>query len=295
MRRIALLALCLVAILGHAAPVAAGGGGDATDAPPTSSGRKYGATAVAGVPSAGSSPQGKKILAGCAIVTPLGPNEILDYVGAVGQGLVPFDVADLPEDTFFHFVDCPSAPFAGVNWYVWEIGDPVPPAVVEAVALAAYNESVVPLPNPMSSPEGSLAVPLLVQVETWFWTDEALWQPASVTASIPEFNIAVTATVAPTQTIWEPGDGSPAITCERGDTWSSTAGDTTPCGHVYTSTTQHDGLVEPFALNATITWTLTYTCVPVNNCTGPPNVPGTITTEVTREIYVTEIKGLLTR
>lgn len=295
MRRLTTSLLVTAAIL--LAPTRANAGGvDETD-PPTqpTTGREYGATAVAGSPTAGTSAKGEDILAGCAIVTPLGADEVLDYVGGVGQDLVPFDLEELPEDAAYHFVACPSAPFDGVNWYVWEIGDPVPAVVVEAVALAAYNNSVVPLPTPLSSPIGSLDVPLLTQLETWFWTDETLWQEASVTASIPEFGIAVTATVTPTTSVWVPGDGSPAIVCERGEEWTVQSLALPSCSHTYTGTTQHDGASVPFELNATITWALTYSCVPVANCTGPPNVPGSITTSVTREIFVTEVKGLLTQ
>ncbi len=270
-------------------------GSDPKLPPPPSTDREYDATIGVDFDGSGTSPKGKDILKGCAIVTNLNPEQLLDYLGGTGQDLINFDPANLPEDTFFHFISCPVITFGNINWMVWEVTDPVPRPVIEAVALAAYNSAVVPLPAPLTSPDGTRDIPLITQLPTWYWTDSTLWQPGSVTATIPEFNISVTATVTPTTSWWDPGDGSTPITCQAGDTWTPGSNDNdAPCSYTYTNTTQHDGTSEPYKLTTTIEWTVTYTCVPANNCTGPPNVPGSIITNVTRDIWVTEIKGLIT-
>ncbi len=291
MRKLIISLVLLAGTVASPLPVNAGGAGDANpDA------LKYTATAVAGTPGSGTSPKGRDILKGCAIVTGLTPEQLLDYLGGTGQDLIDFDPTNLPEDTFYHFISCPVTNFGIHNWMVWEVGDPAPPEVVRAVARAAANSSTVPLPTPQSSPDGTRDIPLITQLPTWYWTDSTLWQPGSVTASIPEFNIAVTATVTPSISWWDPGDGSAPITCQAGHLWTPGSNDDdAPCSHTYTATTQRNGTSEPYKLTTTIQWDLTYTCVPANNCTAPPNVPGAIITEVTRDIWVTEIKGLITR
>ncbi len=297
MRRItAALAWIILSLLG-ALPASAGVSDeiDVESPTPSTEGRTITATAVAGSPTAGTSPKGKDILKGCAIVTNLTPNELLDYLGATGQNLAKFDLQNLPQNTLYHFLSCPTAPFADRNWHVWQANTPTPQIIIQAVALAAYNNTLIPLPTPQTSPPGTKTTPLITQLQTWYWTDPTLWQPISTTATIPEFNISVTATATPTTSTWTPGDGAPKITCQAGTPWKPNTTTNPPCSYTYTQTTQQNGASQPLQLTATITWEVTYNCVPANNCTGPPNVPATITTTVTRDIWITEIKGLITR
>ena len=153
----------LVASLLHTSLALAGGDDVVNPPPPPSTDREYEVDIGVEFDGSGTSPKGKDILKGCAIVTNLDPEQLLDYLGGTGQDLINFDPAHLPEDTFFHFIACPVAKFGNHNWIVWEVTDPVPRPVVEAVALAAYNSAVVPLPAPLTSPGGTRDFPLITQ------------------------------------------------------------------------------------------------------------------------------------
>jgi hypothetical protein len=78
----------------------------------------------------------------------------------------------------------------------------------------------------------------------------AAWATAEQTATVGAVSSTVTAT--PVEVAWEPGDGSPAVTCATG---GST--DQPDCAHTYIhSSSDADG--GTYALTATITWEVTW-------------------------------------
>lgn len=107
---------------------------------------------------------------------------------------------------------------------------PAPVIDLATIAQAVRNEVPVPLPTPHTSPpEAGFQ---LTGLQTWFWLDADEWEPTSVRAEIPGVWVEVTAT--PTTATWEPGDGTPAVTCTGPSRpHPGTAGAATECGHTY--------------------------------------------------------------
>ena len=163
----------------------------------------------------------------------------------------------------------PAQPFGGFN-----VG-------VEAALLA---REMLPLPDPdviTSPPAGR---PQLVGVATWLRVDSD-WLPAAATATLGGVSATVTAT--PTKVVWEPGDGTPAITC----TGPGLAFDpgrpeaTSDCTHTYTRRTA-DGAHHD--LTATITYDVAWTAT---DGTGEALDPVTRTTTI--PITVDEAQALV--
>ncbi len=260
------------------------------------------------VPGLGTRPVGGNILQGCVFRANLTGQQVvtygdqrhithkpsIDFYNNNEQAAEGEEGAE-GEESLYHLAVCNRRLFGNRYWTAWPITEPIPQIFIDPIALHAYNSIQIPLPTPKSSPPGTRNHPLITQLETWYWTDPTLWQPLSATAAIPEFGFSVTVTATPTTSEWDPGDGTPPTTCEAGTEWTLGAGDYTPCSHTYSQTTQHDGTSTPYPLTVTITWATNYVCVPATRCTGPPRVPGQVVTQITREVLVTEIKGLLTR
>lgn len=123
----------------------------------------------------------------------------------------------------------------------------VPSAAVALLALHAREQVTLTAPGPHLSPDG---VPQVTGLRTWFWLDPATWRAETVRAEIPGLWTEVTA--APTRTEWDPGDGSPPITCTGpGRPHPGTADATTDCGHVYE-------VVGSYTLRLTVTYAVTW-------------------------------------
>jgi hypothetical protein len=120
--------------------------------------------------------------------------------------------------------------------------------VVDAATLArqAYRELPLLYPQPRTAPPADMSQ--LVGVRTWFWIEQAQWQPRSASAAVPGLSATVTAT--PTAVLWDTGDGT-TFTCDGpGTPYDPSRPDSaqhSDCSHVY----QHDGQHD---VRATIIW-----------------------------------------
>lgn len=140
-------------------------------------------------------------------------------------------------------------------------GTPTIPVTLTAdqLALRATAQLHFEFPELHLSPPGtnqSVGFPI------WIWIDPTNWTPR--TATDTDGTLTVTLTATPTTITFDPGDTSPAVTCNGPGTPYPTQG--TPnawkpsptCGHTYTTpTTRHPGGTTN--TTTTLTWTFTWT------------------------------------
>jgi hypothetical protein len=124
------------------------------------------------------------------------------------------------EDTYLNLLDWGKP---GGHWYDIKCSDDavyrsiyvppaannVPPAVVVAGTLAqqAVNRLQLPIPALHVNPSGQA----LVGLPEWFWVDARQWKPLRQRTQAGPVWARVTAT--PVSTSWDPGEGSPAVSC----------------------------------------------------------------------------------
>lgn len=145
----------------------------------------------------------------------------------------------------------------------------------------SFDDLIARLPKPAhrSAPRPDSAY---VQTPTWIWTTTP-WSESSITAWVPtETNATVwaTTTAVPVRLRFDPGDGTPEITCDGpGVPWTDdTDSAAVPsCGHVFrhTSLTAEDGTV--FRASLSIDWDVSWTS---STGDGGPLAPVTTSTNV---------------
>ncbi|MGP3951672.1 hypothetical protein [Streptomyces sp. 7N604] len=157
--------------------------------------------------------------------------------------------------------------FACMDPIFW-VDNGQPPKVKNAVtpkvlAELAYSKIRVPDTEVELSPKAEQKVNL----PTWAWLDKADFKPVSVTASLPELNIAATTTATPVSLKLEPGTKDAELLpasgeCEIGKDgrigapYEKGSGDKTPpCGLTYLRATNG----EPYQFKATVTWEINWT------------------------------------
>jgi hypothetical protein len=138
-----------------------------------------------------------------------------------------------------------------------------PPATVNprVLALRAARQLVLPRPSGHRSPSASQSFDgypfTYVNLWTWFWTDSGTWRTRSVTSRAGA--VSATVTVTPTRLTFDPGDGSPTVSCQGpGKPWTSSDGNAAPpagaCAYRYRSVTS-----TPVTSTQTIRWSVTWT------------------------------------
>jgi len=140
----------------------------------------------------------------------------------------------------------PSMPYRG-TWYgefcggpdyeavVWvpdkASNRPAVPQTPATVAQQAVNRLPLPSPGVRHSPRGDA----LVNLATWWWIDPRQWRPLSQRTAIGPVWARVTA--RPVKSVWDAGDGTPALTCRGGgtpyDTSRPASAQSTECAHTY--------------------------------------------------------------
>lgn len=137
------------------------------------------------------------------------------------------------------------------------------PALVTPASLAQQAFASIHLPSPSGDRQPRPDVlwhgtPFTyTNIWTWYWTDASTWKPLSATASAAGLSATVTAT--PVELDFDPGDGSPAVSCGGpGVAWSASAGFAAPssvggCGYQYRKVTS-----APIATTQTIVWAITW-------------------------------------
>jgi hypothetical protein len=131
--------------------------------------------------------------------------------------------------------DYPGSPAGGV-WVI--VSGPELNAGPDPFALRTEALAQVVLPdldvqtNPPHSTPDRFGV---VWIPTWFWMDEANFDPITETASDPAGTMTVSVTATPLYATWNPGDGTPPIQCfDAGIEWvRGIAEDASDCTHTY--------------------------------------------------------------
>ena len=139
----------------------------------------------------------------------------------------------------------------------------LPTRAVDLRALAQQASDRAPIPFPdvhLNPPEGGEQV---VNVTTWLWIDQSVWQPVSATASAG--GVTVRATAAPESVRWAMGNGDTVNCAGPGTAYDPDrpASEQHPdCSYVYrrSSASAPGGA---FTASATITWHVTWTAAGV--------------------------------
>lgn len=185
------------------------------------------------------------------------------------------------------------------HWVVWcppqviaytfyPVGDPPPAVVIDDMIADAYARTPVVAFNPRSSPDGDDAIPLVTQMLTFLWVDDAHWVPVSATASIPGFSVTTTAT--PVESTWVGGQDPPAVTCDQGTPYVFGIGGDDAQDQRCTTVFERSSAVADHRLELTVRWDVAYTCsIPV--CGG--SLPPLFTTSI-RPVTVAEIQAIET-
>lgn len=153
---------------------------------------------------------------------------------------------------------CYSANGQSTGTIVW-----LPAPAVDPAVLAQQASDRAPIPTPdvhLNPPEGGEQV---VNVTTWLWIDQSVWQPVSAEASAG--GVTVTATATPQSVAWNMGNGDVVSCAGPGTAYDPSRPSNeqhTDCSYVYrrSSSSAPDGA---FAASATITWHVTWTAVGV--------------------------------
>ena len=199
-----------------------------------------------------------------------------DYLGAVKQG--PVDTLTMTQ-------------LAVLNVALAQAG--CPPVVTPAtLAEQAYRTIVFPRPSGHRSPSETLLYKgfpfTYVNLWLFYWTSPATWHTLTATASAAGLSATVTAT--PVQLVYDPGDGSPAVSCAGpGRAWTDADGNDPPsggaCGYQYLKVTG-----SPITSTQTIVWKITWT--------GTGNTGGEIpslSTSTSGQLNVMQIQTVVTR
>jgi hypothetical protein len=151
-----------------------------------------------------------------------------------------------------------------LSMYVPPAPNNVPPDVVLAGALAqrAVNRLPLPVPEVQLNPRGQA----LVNLPEWFWVPRAAWSSLSQRTQAGPVWARVSA--RPTSLSWDPGDGSPAVTCAGPgtpyDPTVSASAQSTRCSYTYTHSSAGQPQSGPspndrfFTVTVTATWSVTW-------------------------------------
>ena len=171
---------------------------------------------------------------------------------------------------------------------IFPVGDPPPADTIQDMIADAYARTPVVVFNPITSPDGDENIPLITQMVTYLWVDEALWNtPVSATSSlpIPGTTFSVTTTATPTLALWSGGDED--VRCYGDDMQPYIFGiggdenQPSNCSMVY----KRSSAVQDNIIELEVIWDVSYACS-VPGCGG--DLPDIVTTG-TREVLVGEI------
>lgn len=174
-----------------------------------------------------------------------------------------------------------------------EIWLPTAPAA-DPQTLAARAVKLLRLPQPSGARSPSQSqrydgYPFsYVNLWTWFWTASAQWRSYTATASAG--GVSATVTVRPVALLFDPGDGSPVVSCAGpGRAWTDADGDGTPtgggCGYRYTTATS-----TPITSTQSIRWAVTWRASDGETGTLPD-----LTTSRSGQLMVLQVESVATR
>ena len=234
-------------------------------------------------------PVGSSIFDGCTWERVLaGDDLVLDRVDIAAVNLTGSTFA---EDHYIVF--CPhltEADLTGLDAYsIFPVGGPPPAATVLDMIADAYARTPVVVFNPITSPDGDEDIPLITQMITYLWVDEAAWTDpvtAISTLPIPGSGFSVTTTATPSVALWSGGDE--AARCYGDDMVPYVFGiggdenQPSNCSMVY----KRSSAVQDNIIELEVIWDVSYTCTLIPGCGG--DLPDIITTG-TRDVLVGEI------
>ncbi len=136
---------------------------------------------------------------------------------------------------------------------------------VEELILQSIGTLDPPEPVVTVNPEGKQ----VVQFRSLFWVEPTYWNTVRSDTQTAG-RVVSTVELAPTNSVWDPGDGSAPVVCEGpGEVWErGMDGDTFECSHVYKTVAG-----QPFPFTATVQFDIEVTAtvggVPVPESLGP--------------------------
>lgn len=158
---------------------------------------------------------------------------------------------------------CGASAYQAVIWVPAAAANP-PPVVLTPASLAqvAVNRLALPAPAVRHNPAGDA----LVNLATWWWVDPGQWHPLTQrTAAGP---VWAQVSVRPVRSVWDPGDGTPALSCPGGgtpyDTSRPAGAQSTDCSHTYTTSSAGQPQTGPdpndryFTVTVTVYWQVSY-------------------------------------
>lgn len=223
-------------------------------------------------------PTGSSYLAGCTFtLIPAGEEVSLHPIaGANNQSW----------DVDYWVVFCP--PQVTAYTFYPDGGEP-PAPVVDDMIQDAYARTPVVAFDPITSPDGDDDIPLVTQLLTFLWVDDAAWNtPVEAVASIPGFS--VTATATPNIATWSGGEDSVTCTGDQMVEYQFGIGGDDAQPSDCTTVFKQSSAIANHELELAATWTAEYSCSG-GVCGGP--LPDIITTSI-RPVTVAEIQAVAT-
>jgi hypothetical protein len=275
-RRLTLVAIAAVAVVGLASPAHADGTGDAYNDEDEIGAEADSSSELVGV---GGSGGGDKPLcryvplddAGNERATEMATESEWEEQPGPGPGRWYQRVCDL------------NGRFAPEVTIVW-----LPDPVVDPAELAQQAKDRAPIPAPevrLNPPAGEEQV---VNVPTWMWLDRSAWAPVTATASAGA--VTVTATASPSSVRWDMGNGD-VVVCDGPGTPYDRARPAreqeSDCSYTYrrSSAGRPGGA---YRLTVTTTWTVSWT---VSGAPGGGSL-GTASRTTTTDLRVAEIQAV---
>jgi hypothetical protein len=146
----------------------------------------------------------------------------------------------------------------------------------------------IPVQVGLSAPFGDDAAPMITQLPSWLWVDEAVWQPVSATPP-PVFGATATATATPYRVEFFGPDGD-YVDCgpNSGPVYDFSLPEDAQSSDC-TITFRHSSSVGEFELVSKIYWEITWVCT---NFCGSGTLDAPFTTTRTRAVRVAELQAI---
>lgn len=166
------------------------------------------------------------------------------------------DDSSVPRNAIHYVRDCEGR--ASLLWYVPGTSDPLEDPTITALLEEAIGRVEPVAPQVVTAPP--LGTPILTGLPMYLAVDEDAYAP--VTGQVTAGQFTVTATLEPTETVFDPGDQHDPRSCDGpGSRWNP--GDRPgpdDCTHTYTHTPEHlHGEGETYPLAARVLYLATYT------------------------------------
>lgn len=226
--------------------------------------------------------------------------EIAAYFGQITSGppiLEAWEEAGLDPDIENYIVFCSPGPEAqaanpgivlsGVLDF-WEVGDPFPGVIQDWLIARSIASVNIPIQVGQSAPFGGVDAPMITQLPTWLWVDDAIWQPVSATPA-PVFGVSVTATATPYEARYD-GDGDEPVLCgeNSGGPYNFSLADSDQSS-ICTVTYRHSSSVGDYVLRSEVFWRITWAC---SSVCGSGVLEAPFVAERTRVVVVAELQAI---